>query len=255
MLGELYFPSGKALEHAQAVLEMETPHAVNVAYGCTGGCSYCYGPRFSRQTRENWMKVRYPKDYPVELVKRQLARNPLVSGAEVKGVFISFMTDPYLPLVRKLTEPLAKYLVDRGIRVATSSKMEVSDVPGVRNGMTVLSVDRSFREMYEPGVPSPISRLMDLRQAHAWGEYTWASLEPCPCRGIWTQDPVKLLKCLSFVDLIVLGKWNYDPRAETPEAKEHYSKIVNTFRDFCKEQGIRHYVKKDTLDFIGEEVK
>jgi len=229
---------------------MEMPHAVNVAYGCTGGCLYCYGPRFSRQTRENWMKVRYPKDPPVELVKKQLARNPLVDGAEVKGVFISFMTDPYLPLVRKLTEPLIKYLVDRGIRVATSSKMEVSDVPGVRNGMTILSLDRSFSEMYEPWVASPISRLMDLRKAHGWGEYTWVSLEPCPCRGIWTQDIRNLLNSLNFVDRLILGKWNYDPRAETDEAREDYGRTVATFRDFCEDHGIRYHVKSETLDFI-----
>ncbi|GAH53088.1 unnamed protein product [marine sediment metagenome] len=140
MLGQLYRPKTKALEHARIVLETEEPHAVNVAWGCSIGCRYCYGPQFSRQTRENWMKVRYPKEYPVELVKKQLAKSPIVKGAEVKGVFISFMTDPYLALARKLTEPLIKYLIDQGIKVATSSKLEVSDVPGVRNGMTILSL-------------------------------------------------------------------------------------------------------------------
>lgn len=252
MLGQLYRPSGKALEHARVVLELEDPHAVNVTWGCNIGCSYCYGPQFSRQTRENWMKVRYPKDYPVELVKKQLARNPLVDGAEVKGVFISFMTDPYLPLARELTEPLIKYIVDLGIRVATSSKLGVSDIPGVRNGMTILSLDRSFWRIFEHRAPSPMSRLGDLRKVHRWGEYTWASIEPCPCRGVWTQDITHLLEALQFADLMILGKWNYDPRARTDEAREHYGQIVNTFRGFCNENGIRHYIKKDTLDFIGE---
>lgn len=255
MLGQLYRPSGKALEHARAVLELEDPHAVNVAWGCNIGCGYCYGPRFSMQTRENWMKVRYPKEPPLELVKKQLSRNSIVLGAEVEGVFISFMTDPYLPLVRKLTEPLIKYLIDQEIRVATSSKIEVSDVPGVRNGMTILSLDRSFWEMYEPNAPSPISRLLDLNKAHEWGEYTWVSLEPCPCRGIWTQDIRGLLRALVFVDLIILGKWNYDPRAKTDEARKDYRRTIDTFRDFCKEHGIRHHIKSETLDFIIKEVE
>lgn len=252
MLGQLYRPSGKALEQARVVLELEDPHAVNVAWGCKIGCRYCYGPRFSRQTRENWLKVRYPKEKPLELVKRQLARSPIVDGAEVKGVFISFMTDPYLSLVRKLTEPLAKHLIDQDIRVATSSKIEVSDVPGVRNGMTILSLDRTFWEMYERQAPTPLSRLLDLKKAHERGQYTWVSIEPCPCTGIWTQDITHLLEALHFVDLMILGMWNYDKRARTDEAREHYGQIVHTFRGFCKERGIRHYIKKDTLDFIVE---
>lgn len=250
MLGQLYRPKGKALEQARVVLELEDPHAVNVAYGCNIGCTYCYGPQVTRQSRENWLKVRYPKEPPLELVKRQLEKKPTVDGAEVKGVFISFMTDPYLPQIRSWTEPLIKYLVDQGIRVATSSKMEVSDVPGVRNGMTIISLDRIFWEMYEPRAPSPVSRLMDLRKAHDWGEYTWNSIESCPCRGIWSQDITRLLKALHFVDLIILGKWNYDPRAKTEEAREDYGRTIGTFRDFCKEHEIRYHVKSETLDFV-----
>ncbi|GAH08433.1 unnamed protein product, partial [marine sediment metagenome] len=145
-----------------------------------------------------------------------------------------------------------QYLIDRGIRVATSSKLEVSDVPGVRNGMTLLSVDRSFWGMYESGAPSPISRLLSLQKAHEWGEYTWTSIEPCPCTGIWKQDITRLLKALHFVDLMILGKWNYDQRARTDEAREDYRRTIGIFRDFCKEHGIRYYVKSDTLTFIDE---
>jgi len=250
VLGQLYRPSGKALEQARAVLELEDPHAVNVAWGCNIGCGYCYGPRFSRQTRENWMTIRYPEKEPLELVYRQLTKSSVVDGAEVKGVFISFMTDPYLPQIRRWTEPLIKYLREEEIRVATSSKLEVSEVPGVRNGMTIVSLDRSFWEMYEPNAPSPISRLMELRKAHYEGEYTWASIEPCPCGGIWSQDIRDLLNCLFFVDFLILGKWNYDPRAGTDEAREDYGRTVATFRDFCKKHGIRHYIKSETLDFI-----
>jgi len=35
------------------------------------------------------------------------------------------------------------------------------------------------------------------------------------------------------------------------EAREYYRGAVDTFRDFCAEHGIRHYVKTDTLRFIG----
>ena len=73
MLGELYRPSGKALEHAQAVLEMDDVHAVNVAYGCSMGCSYCYGPKSTYQSLASWREVSNPKEKPLNLVRPQLA--------------------------------------------------------------------------------------------------------------------------------------------------------------------------------------
>lgn len=126
MLGELYKPSGKALEHARTVLEMEEIHAVNVALGCSVGCGYCYGPLSTRQSRENWRQVRYPKKKPVDLIKKQLDK-----GLEPEGGFISFLTDPLLPRVRESTEEVAQLLLDRGIRVATSSKLGISSVDGI----------------------------------------------------------------------------------------------------------------------------
>ena len=130
MLGELYRPSGKALEHTRAVLEMEEPYAVNVSLGCSVGCDYCYGPFSTRQSRENWRRVRYPTLKPVDLITKQLDK-----GLEPTGVFISFLTDPLLPKVRESTEEIARLLLDRGIRVATSSKLGISSVEDVRHGI------------------------------------------------------------------------------------------------------------------------
>ena len=89
-----------------------------------------------------------------------------------------------------------------------------------------------------------------MRGAHKRGEYTWASLEPCPCPGIWKQDLLAVLEELRFADFLILGKWNYDRRAGTAEAREYYRGAVDLFRDFCADHGIRHHVKADTLKFI-----
>jgi hypothetical protein len=95
---------------------------------------------------------------------------------------------------------------------------------------------------------------MALSQSDS-GEYTWASLEPLPCPEIWEQDILDLLRELRFVDFLILGRWNYDRRASTTEAREYYSSAVDTFRDFCAEHDIRHHVKAGTLKFIGEHKK
>ncbi len=245
MLGQLYKPSGKALEHARTVLETEEPYAVNVALGCSVGCDYCYGPLSTRQSRENWRQVRYPKKKPVDLITKHLDK-----GLEPEGVFISFLTDPLLPRVRESTEEVAQLLLDRGIRVATSSKLGISSVDDIRHGMTIVSLDDEFTRKEEGNAPPPKWRVNKLKDAHERGEYTWASLEPCPCPDIWEQDLHNLLEELCFVDLMILGKWNYDARSRTPEAREYYHGTVDVFRDFCTENGIRHYVKSGTLKFI-----
>lgn len=249
MLGELYKPRGKAREHAQIVLETEEPHAVNPAFGCSLGCDYCYGPLATRQSRENWRKVRLPKKEPAELVRRQLDK-----GLQPEGVFISFLTEPFLPNVRTLTEPVIKLLTDRDIRVATSSKVGLSSQLGlgIRHGMTVISLDQEFCQTHEPRAPPPQERIAKLHKYHKLGEYTWISMEPCPCSAIWQQNILDLLKEVYFVDLIVKGKWNYDKRCNTEEAKQGYAVIISQFEDFCKEHGIKYHIKSDTLRFIGD---
>lgn len=245
MLGELYRPSGKALEHARVVLETDDVYAVNVALGCTVGCGYCYGPLSTWQSRENWRQVRYPKKNPVDLITKQFDK-----GLDPTGVFISFLTDPLLPRVRESTEEVAWLLLDKDIQVATSSKIDLASVDGVRHGMTIVSLDDKFSIKEEGYAPSPKSRVKKLKDAHECGEYTWVSLEPCPCPGIWKQDLHKLLEELCFVDLMIIGKWNYDKRASTTEAREYYQGAVDVFRDFCTDHSIRHYVKSGTLKFI-----
>ena len=253
-LGELYQPSGLALETARAVLEVDNPHAVNVALGCPNGCLYCYGPLASRQGRERYLNPRYPVYEPIKLVGDQLAR-----GLDVEGVFISFLTDPYLLTHRDETERLVNYLlnqqewVDRDITVATLSKIGVSDYSWNRNGMTIVSPYKSFSDKYEPKVASPEERIRVLEGCYNDGSYCWVSYEPCPVQDIHpydTRDVFDLWERLRFVDFMIFGKWNYDKRAKTPQAREEYEELVMMFEDFCKDYGIRYHVKSDTLKFI-----
>jgi len=254
-LGELYCPSGLALETAKAVLEVDNPHAVNVALGCPNGCLYCYGPLASRQGREKYLNPRYPIYEPIKMVGDQLAR-----GLDVEGVFISFLTDPYLLTHREETERLVNYLlnqqewVDRDIVVATLSKIGVSDYSWNRNGMTIVSPYKDFSAKYEPNVPPPNERIKILEeQCYNEGHYCWVSCEPCPVQDIFpynTYDVFDLWERLRFVDFMVLGKWNYDKRARTEKARLEYQELVMLFEDFCKDYGIRYHIKSDTLNFI-----
>ncbi len=258
MLGELYCPSGMALETAKAVLGIDNPHAVNVALGCPNECSYCYGPLASRQGREKFHSIlRYPKKEPLDLVRNQLAK-----GLDTDGIFASFLTDPYLPTLRDETERLVNYVLDqqeylaKDIPMATLSKIGVSSYSWNLNGMTIVSPYKDFTAKYEPGVPSPDERIRILEEESCnEGSYSWVSMEPWPVSDFYPyemKDIRKFWEDLNFVDFIVFGKWNYDKRGRTEKAREEYIEIVSEFEAFCQDYSIKYHIKSDTLKFIGQ---
>ena len=240
MLGELYQPKGLALETARAVLEVDNPWAVNVAWGCRLGCKYpCY----------NWFrtkgKMTFPKEPVVDLVRKQLEK-----GLEPKpeGVFISFGTEPLLEENWVNTWHLVSLLREYNIKIAILSKVDVFPNPDqdIRQGMTIVSLSHTYDFQYEPGALSSEQRVRKLKEAHGYDHYTWVSVEPYPCPAIFKQDLKPLLEQLDFVNFMIFGKWNYDNRANTPEAKEFYKQAAEEFVGFCKAHGIRYHVKSDT---------
>lgn len=249
-LGELYQPSGKAQLTAKAVLQKEEVYAVNIAYGCPNGCQYCYGPRSTFQSREDWMNMRKPSEKkgrgePVTLIRRQVQ-----DGLSPEAVFISFLTDPYHPRNREQTEQVVRYLLDQGVSVATLSKEGVSNHGGVRHGMTICSLDKGFWKKYEPNTMPPQLRLELLHRKSDQGEYTWVSLEPAPCPALWDHDITELLERISFVDLVVYGKWNYDSRACTDKAEEYYRREIQKVKRICSRNGQRYHIKKETRSLL-----
>jgi len=119
-----------------------------------------------------------------------------------------------------------------------------------RHGMTIVSLDHEFWREFEPNALEPWKRVTVLENCKADKEYAWASMEPYPPSAIYKQKLEDLLEALNFVDLIVFGKWNYDPRAYTEEARREYAVNVEVLTDFCKSNNIRLHVKSDTLKFI-----
>lgn len=251
MLGELYRPSGLAFETAKAVLEVEDPYAVNVALGCSNGCKYCYVPKFMRRSSKACLNVRLPRKSTVELVNDQLYRKPSFKVPD--GVFLSFLTDPFLPEVARDTEKLIEMLVGCGIRVATLSKLSWSGIHGVRQGMTIVSLDDAFWKEYEPNTTHPIHRLIALKTCkREFQDFVWVSMEPYPPSSILKQDFEALLQELKFVDLMVFGKWNYDSRARTEEARIEYAQNIDTLVSFCRKNKIRLHIKSDTWKWAYE---
>ena len=261
MLGQLYRPQGLARETAQAVLETKEVYAVNVADGCPNNCLYCFNQKgFWRHGRDPGT-VRLPKESPARLVARQIDKMlPATIPASLYkpediGVFLSFLTDPYLSVVAAETRALIHTLLSWNIRVATLSKINVSKIRGVRDGMTIVSLDDEFWQKFEPNTVNPETRLMNLdTRKREFHDFIWVSMEPYPPSAIYKQNFEQILQWFKAadVDLIVFGKWNYDARARTEQARAEYAEHVQTLTEFGLKHGIRTYVKSDTLKFIGK---
>lgn len=258
MLGELYVPSGPALETAVAVLETEKVRACNVGFGCPNGCAFCYGPLATRQSRENWLNLRLPKESPKALVQRQMVNDEPLRCLATQGFFLSFLTDPFLPQNIANTNELVGFLLS-GLNhhvLATLSKLGISemDYSSLRSGLSVVSLDEDFRKTFEPRTLPLKERLKLLCIAHERG-YSWVSIEPYPCSDIWKQSLEPLLEELKFwgVDFIIFGKWNYDARANTEKARIEYAEDIHILTDFCKSNKVRFHVKSKTVAFAFPE--
>jgi len=240
MLGELYYPTGLAKETAQQVLEIENPMACNLAWGCPNACDYCYVP----YTKKG--EIRFPKQHPVELVRKQLK-----DGLNPKRVFLCFATDPFIYCNRILTTDLIDIMSEKKILIATLSKVStpINKYEKLRVGMTIVSDSDGFSKKFEPKALPNSERIEQLKNCHKHGYYTWISLEPYPTPNKFKQSLVKLLSKIDFVDFVIFGKWNYD---KTTNNKEFYSKMVQIFDRYCEQQGIRHFVKSETRNFIGK---
>jgi len=277
MLGELYYPKGQALETAQAVLEVEKPMAVNVAYGCVNKCAYCFG----RKIYGKDMSIRFTKEHPLILIYKQ--------QKEPSGVFISFMTDPMLDIkvcyelnletikiekfettLRQVTLDIIRYLIDDhfhtvipNIALLTKCSYPVNvferfkDNYGkkilkkIRLGITVASTHKDWYKKFESNTLEPTKRIEKLRELHNMGYYTWLSFEPDPPPAIFKHDPIRdvLHKC-AFVDLVVYGKMNYLKGSNTKEARQYYAEQIPEIEKFCKEHNIKLHVKKKTIEFV-----
>lgn len=236
MLGELYYPKGRAKETAQQILEVKNPMAINMALGCENDCRYCFGPwAFFKR---NWTEMRLPRQNPLNLVIEQ--------KVQPEGVFLSFATDPFLRKNRENTLQLLAFFMARNIPTATLSKIDVPNIRRNRNGMTIISTERRFNLQFEPNAPSSHDRIRKLKARHDQREYTWVSIEPFPCPEIWEQNLIELLEKLRFVDFMIFGKWNYNKLVNTRAAHKFYKEKEIEFKEFCEAQKIRYWVKGNT---------
>jgi len=194
----------------------------------------------------------------LELLDKEIPR----FRREIKFVHLCFMTDPFMfgqkfKEVGDTTLKIIEKLNKNNIRCTVLTKGLLPKVLaniekyGKINeyGITLVSIDESFRKEYEPNSAPFKKRIESLRYLHDKGLKTWVSMEPYPTQNIVEQDLLQLLKQISFVDKIIFGKLNYNVKvSESLGNKEFYENCANLVIDFCKKYKIEHHIKYGTQE-------
>jgi DNA repair photolyase len=156
----------------------------NPYIGCTFGCVYCYAmflPQ-NRRPRDQWGRWLEAKINAVALAARQA---PKMAG---KAVYLSSVTDPYLPAERglRLTRGVLEALVDFQPRllIQTRSPVVTRDLDllqrfaAVRVNVSIPTDSEEVRRTFEPKAPPLERRWRALSEIRSAGVPTGICLTP-----------------------------------------------------------------------------
>ena len=235
----IYKPKGKAGEYGGL--------ACNLYRGCGYGCTYCYAPAVIRMKKADFANSPAVRPGILEAIEKEASK---YKGQEV---FLCFTSDPYQAIDIKLqtTRKAIKILKSNDITIRILTKgglLSTRDFDLLEPGrdwygatLTFANDERSYD--YEFLAAPPEKRIEALKQAHALGIRTWASLEPV-ISPAETLDIIRLT--YSFVDVFKIGKWNYDPKAKEIDWAAFAKEVVVTLERLGKE----YYIKEDLRAFL-----
>ncbi|MCD8307851.1 MAG: radical SAM protein [Clostridia bacterium] len=232
-------------------------YTMNHVLGCAHGCRYpCYAylnkKRFGViHSYEEWMRPCLV-DNTLDLLDKEIPR----LKDRIQSVQLCFTTDPFLygyadiadmsiMAMRKLNESgIMCSVLTKGILPAGLAELSHDNLYGI----TLVSLDESFRERMEPGAAPLEERLEALERLHESGCRTWVSMEPYPTPNIITQDLDAILDRVKFADRIVFGRMNYSPLATgCPGRKQFYNACASRVQSFCDAYGMQCHIKAGTI--------
>lgn len=232
-------------------------YTMNHVQGCAHGCKFpCYAflmkKRFGQiKDYEEWLEPCLVSN-TLELLDREIPR----LRDKIQSVQLCFTTDPFMneyPEVSAMSIAAIRRLNNAGIRCTTLTKgilpLELAQLsPENEHGITLISLDESYREKMEPGAAPYADRLAALRALHDAGCRTWVSIEPYPTPNLIEQDLQDILDAVNFVDKIIFGRTNYCKEVNAyKQHKAFYNKLAVQVTEFCEQNGIQYHIKEKTI--------
>lgn len=200
---------------------------------------------------EDWLEPRLVSN-TLELLDAEIPR----LKNKIKSVELCFTTDPFMcgyPEIADMSIAAIRKLNAAGIKCSILTKgilpAELAELSHENEyGITLVSLDESYRSRMEPGAASYTERLAALRALHEAGCSTWISMEPYPTPNLVEQDIALLLEAVSFADKIIFGRTNYSKEVTAyHKHKAFYNEQAQSVITFCNEHGIAYHIKEGTI--------
>lgn len=232
---------------------------LNHVEGCSHGCKYpCYAYMMKKRcgivkTYEDWCHPKIVSN-ALELLDKEIPRHK----DKIRDVHLCFSTDPFMfhqPEVAELSLKIIDKLNQNNIRCTVLTKgcypKELvgrnGQSAGNEYGITLVSLDESFKKEFEPGSAPFKDRIMALKNLSSKGFKTWVSMEPYPTPNLIKQDLRDILGAVSFVNKVIFGRLNYSVKSsEFKYTKEFYNSQALSVIKFCKKKGIDYHIKAGT---------
>ena len=232
-------------------------YTINHVQGCAHGCEFpCYAmlmaKRFGKvKTYKEWCEPKLVEN-TMEILSSEIPK----LKDKIKSVQLCFTTDPFmygyeevadlsLQIINKLNNCSIKCtILTKGILPIELKNYSLEN----EYGITLISLDESFKQKYEPGTSKYNERISALKALHEAGCYTWVSIEPYPTPNIINQNLKDILNAISFVDKIIFGRLHYNKEVSAyKNYKEFYNKQASMVIDFCKEHKKVFHIKTGTI--------
>lgn len=231
-------------------------YTINHVQGCSHGCKYpCYAMMLSKRfgrcaTYEEWCKPKLVMN-SLKILKEEIPK----LKEQIKSVQLCFMTDPFMytyPEICNMSIQIIHLLNDNDIKCTALTKgilpQELDNTSKINEyGITLISLDESYRISNEPGSAPYADRIESLKYLHEKGFKTWISIEPYPTPNIIDQDFYKILNRIKFVDKIIFGRLNYNKLVTSYKGyQNYYNNLTKQVIDFCSLHEINYHIKQGT---------
>lgn len=232
-------------------------YTINHVQGCSHGCKYpCYAflmaKRFGKsKSYEEWISPKIVSN-AIDILKNEI---PKYKG-KIKSVHLCFTTDPFMYGYKEICDlsiDIIKMLNGADIDCTALTKGLLPDELSLLSdknqyGITLISLNESFREKAEPGAAPYSERISSLRMLHEKGCKTWVSIEPYPTPNIIEQDFISILQAVDFADKIIFGRTNYNAEiTKYKDVKQYYNQLSRQVIEFCRLRNIDYHIKDGTL--------
>lgn len=241
--------------------------AINPYNGCIHGCKYCYGMATTHKSYNEWIRVKL-RNGLIEKLKEDIRKLKRAYQFEnARDIFLGAITDCYQPPERKFeqTRQVIEVLIESELpfTILTKSNLVLKDIDLLkgykwcRAGVTITSLDETFRKELEPFTIDYGKRIEVLNVLKSNGISTYLSCEPI--MPVAESDPLPLLQKLrDVVDLFEFGM--YISRGEFDYVSEQYLKhykddkfyydVFSRVIQYCNDNKINYCISSHSKSFF-----